>query len=309
MKSVLKSLAIITIITAVWSAPPLAAQEEATGGLRYSITVTKFENRAGWHGQWDIGDAWGTVLTDMLNQSGRFIVLGETDMRAAALDEQDFAASGRTAGGKKAPVTGQMTPGQLLVKGAITHVQGDTGGAGGGIRVKGFKVGGGGGKGEVNATIYIVDSTTGQVVASKSVVGTHKRKSLGVGYNAGGWGAAFGGHKNDNVGLAVQDACAVAVDFMIEQLPNFQWTGSVVMAKDGKVYVNRGSREGVTVGQQFSVGEVEVLRDPDTGEVLDESMTEIAQLKVNQVKEKLSICEVVSGDASAVAKGMTIHQN
>ena len=308
MKSVLKSLAIITIFAVLWSAPPLTAQDEAAGGLRYSITVSKFENRAGWHGQWDIGDAWGTVLTDMLNQSGRFIVLGETDMRAAALDEQDFAASGRTAGGKKAPVTGQMTPGQLLVKGAITHVQGDTGGGSGGIRVKGFKVGGGGGKGEVNATIYIVDSTTGQVVASKSVVGTHKRKSLGVGYNAGGWGAAFGGHKNDNVGLAVQDACAVAVDFMIEQLPNIQWTGSVVMAKDGKVYVNRGSREGVSVGQHFSVGEVEVLRDPDTGEVLDESMTEVAQLKVSQVKEKLSICEVVSGDASAVAKGMTIHQ-
>ena len=309
MKITLKSLAIITVIAALWLTAPVAAQEEATGGLRYSITVTKFENRAGWHGQWDIGDAWGTVLTDMLNQSGRFIVLGETDMRAAALDEQDFAASGRTAGGKKAPVTGQMTPGQLLVKGAITHVQGDTGGAGGGIRVKGFKVGGGGGKGEVNATIYIVDSTTGQVVASKSVVGTHKRKSLGVGYNAGGWGAAFGGHKNDNVGLAVQDACAVAVDFMIEQLPNFQWTGSVVMVKDGKVYVNRGTREGVAVGNQFSVGEVDVLRDPDTGEILDESMTEIAQLKVNQVKEKLSICEVVSGEASAVAKGMTIHQN
>jgi len=308
MKPVLKSLAIITVLAVLSAVTPLAAQEEATGGLRYSITVTKFENQAGWHGQWDIGDAWGTVLTDMLNQTGRFIVLGETDMRAAALDEQDFAASGRTAGGKKAPVTGQMTPGQLLVKGAITHVQGDTGGAGGGIRVKGFKVGGGGGKGEVNATIYIVDSTTGQVVASKSVVGTHKKKSLGVGYNAGGWGAAFGGHKNDNVGLAVQDACAVAVDFMIEQLPNIQWTGSVLMTKDGNVYVNRGSREGVSVGQHFSVGEVEVLRDPDTGEVLDESMTEVAQLKVTQVKEKLSICEVVSGDAAAVAKGMTIHQ-
>ena len=40
-----------------------------------AITVSKFENRAGWHGQWDIGDAWGTVLTDMLNQSGKFIVL------------------------------------------------------------------------------------------------------------------------------------------------------------------------------------------------------------------------------------------
>ena len=307
MKLFLRSLALITIVAVVCTAVPAMAQE-ATGGLRYTVTVTKFENQSGWHGQWDLGHAWGTVLTDMLNQTGKFIVLGETDMRAAALDEQDFAASGRTAGGKKAPVTGQMTPAQLLVKGAITHVQGDTGGAGGGIRVKGFKIGGGGGKGEVNATIYIVDSTTGQVMASKSVVGTHKRKNLGVGYNAGGWGAAFGGHKKDNVGLAVEDACAVAVEFMIGQLPNFSWTGSVVLTKGDKVYVNRGSREGVTVGQTFTVGEVEVLRDPDTGEVLDESMTEVARLTVSQVKEKLSICDVTSGDAAAVSKGMTIHQ-
>jgi len=297
MKSAVRSLALIAIIATVLAAVPAAAQE-ATGGLRYSITVTKFENQAGWHGQWDIGDAWGTVLTDMLNQSGKFIVLGETDMRAAALDEQDFAASGRTAGGAKAPVTGQMTPAQILVKGAITHVQGDTGGADGGIRIKGFKV-----------TVYLVDSTTGQVLASTNVVGTHKRKGLGVGYDTGSWGAAFGGHSNDNVGLAVQDACAQAVDFLIAQLPNIQWSGAVVMIKDGKVYVNRGSREGIAVGQTFSVGEVEILRDPDTGEVLDQSMSEVARLKVSQVKDKLSICDVVDGSIGAVAKGMMIHLN
>lgn len=307
MKVFVRSLLLVTIVATAWAAVPADA-EEATGGLRYTVTVTKFENRSGWYGQWDLGHAWGTVLTDMLNQTGKFIVLGETDMRAAALDEQDFAASGRTAGGKKAPVTGQMTPAQLLVKGAITHVQGNTGGAAGGIRVKGFKIGGGGGKGEVNATIYIVDSTTGQIVASESVVGTHKRKALGVGYNTGGWGAAFGGNKVDNVGLAVQDACAVAVNFMLQQLPNFSWTGSVVMVKGDKVYVNRGSREGVEVGQTFTVGDVEVLRDPDTGEVLDESMTEVARLTVSQVKEKLSICDVTSGNKAAVSKGMTIHQ-
>jgi hypothetical protein len=139
------------------------------------------------------------------------------------------------------------------------------------------------------------------------VVGTHKRKGIGVGYDTGSWGAAFGGHENDNVGLAVQDACAQAVDFLIAQLPNIQWSGSVVMVKDGKVYVNRGSREGIAVGQSFSVGEVEILRDPDTGEVLDQSMSEVARLKVSQVKDKLSICDVVSGSVGAVAKGMTIH--
>ena len=142
MKLLLK-LCVFTIFVATVSMVLPAQAEEATGGLRYSISVTQFENRAGWHGYWDLGDAWDTVLTDMLNQTGKFIVLGEMDMRFAAMDEQDFAASGRTAGGKKAPATGQMTPAQLLVKGAITHVQGSTGDMGGGIRIKGFRIGGG----------------------------------------------------------------------------------------------------------------------------------------------------------------------
>lgn len=284
-----------------------AMATDATGGLRYSITVSEFENQAGWHGQWNLGHAWGTVLTDMLNQTGHFIVLGETDMRYEAMAEQDLAASGATAGGSKAPVQGQLTPAQLLVKGAITHVQDKTAGAGGGIRVKGFKIGGKGGQGEVNATIYVVDSTTGQVLASTNVVGKSQKKGASIGYDTGSWGAAFGGEKNDNVGLAVQDACAEAVTFIESQLPNIPWTGTVVMNKSGKIYINRGSREGVQPGQQFSVGMVEVIRDPDTGEILDEDMTELCRIKVSDVKEKLSICEVVGGDASGVTKGMKVH--
>jgi curli biogenesis system outer membrane secretion channel CsgG len=300
-----KSVQVLSIVTLALLAPAAVLAQE--GGLRYSITVTEFENQAGWHGQWDLGHAWGTVFTDMLNQSGKFIVLGEGDMRGAALDEQDFAASGRTAGGKKAPVTGQMTPAQLLVKGAITHVQDNTKKGGGGLRIKGIRLGGGGGKGEVNVTVYVVDSTTGQVLASTNVVGVAKKKGANIGYSSSSWGAAFGGEMNDNVGLAVQDACAQAVDFVITQLPNVTWTGSVVLVKGEAVYVNRGTREGIQVGQAFTVGEVEVLRDPDTGEVLDESMTQVAALRVDQVKEKLSICSVTEGEATAVAKGMTIH--
>ena len=131
---------------------------------------------------------------------------------------------------------------------------------------------------------------------------------MNVGYTTGSWGGSFGGDKKDNVGLAVQDACAEAVAFMLEQLPNISWTGSVVLVKGDKIYVNRGAREGVSVGQVFTVGEVEVLRDPDTGEILDESMTEVARLSVNQVKENLSIASITSGSASAIAKGMTIHR-
>ena len=298
-------LALWTIVTIAFCGATFAS--DATGGLRYSITVTEFENQAGWHGQWDLGSAWGTVLTDMLNQSGHFIVLGEKDMRYEAMAEQDLAASGATAGGAKAPVSGQLTPAQLLVKGAITHVQDNTKGGGGGIRVKGFNIGGKGGQGEVNATVYVVDSTTGQVLASSNVVGVSQKKGANIGYSTGDWGAAFGGHKDDNVGLAVQAACAEAVEFIESQLPNIPWTGTVVMTKGDKVYINRGSREGVAAGQQFSVGTVEVIRDPDTGEILDEDMTELCRIQAGQVKEKLTICDVVDGSASGVSKGMKVH--
>jgi curli biogenesis system outer membrane secretion channel CsgG len=300
---ILGLIAVVALVSA--TLPALGAE----GGLRYSITVTKFENKAGWHGQWDIGDAWGTVMTDMLNQTGKFIVLGEKDMRQEAMGEQDFAASGRTAGGGKAPVTGQMTPAQLLVKGAITHVQDSTAGGGGGIRVKGIRVGGKGGKGEINATIYIVDSTTGQVLASKSVVGTSTKKGLSLGYSGSGWGGDVAGFKNDNVGKAVEAACSEAVDFLLAQLPNVPWSGSVVMVKGNQVYINRGEREGVKVGQSFIIGDTEVIRDPDTGEVLDSSVKEVARLKAVQVKEKLTICEVTSGKSAQVRKGMGVQAN
>src|SRR5207249_183612 len=157
-----------------------------------------------------------------------------------------------------------------------------------GLHIKGVHLGGGGESGEINATIYIVDSTTGQVLASKSVVGTAKKRMGSIGYTGSNWGGDVGGFKNDNVGKAVESACSVAVDWMTSQLPKIPWTGSVVSVKEGKVYINRGSREGVSEGQTFTVGTSDITRDPDSGEVLDQEIKEAARIKVDTVKEKLS---------------------
>ncbi|MBR0055748.1 MAG: hypothetical protein IJP66_00320 [Kiritimatiellae bacterium] len=283
-----------------------AAVAMADGGnLRYSITVSKFDNKAGWHGQWDLGDAWGTILTDQLQQSGRFIVLGEKDMRAEALAEQDFAASGRTAGGKKAPQTGRMTPAQLLVKGAITHVEENKSGTGGGLSFKGISIGGDKGSAEINVTIYIVDSTTGQVKASKSVVGKSAKRGLRLGYSGsalGGLGGNLGGFEKDNMGLATTDAINQAVEFIVAQLDAIPWTGSVSLAKADKLVINRGTREGVSVGMVFNVGKTEELVDEDTGEVLDTDMTSIGTVTVTEVKEKVAYTTPLEG----AEKGMSV---
>lgn len=300
-----KMIWILALAVTLTALPALA--QSGTGGMRYTITVTKFDNQAGWSGRWDLGDAWGAVMTDILNQTDRFIVLGETDMRNEALAEQDFAASGRTAGGSKAPATGQMTPAQLLVKGAITHVEESKGGGGGGVRIKRFRIGGSKEKAEINAVIYIVDSTTGQVLASTRVTGEAGRRGGRFGYSGRDFGTDLSGFQKDNLGKAVEDAVSQGVDWMIEQLPNVSWTGSVALVRDGTVYVNRGSREGVSEGQIFVVGAEEVIRDPDTGEVLDRLVDEVARLKVTNAREKLSLCEVISGDTGSVGKGMTVR--
>lgn len=299
-------ITLFVLFAFIFSAAPQTVSAAATGGLRYTITVSKFENRAGWSGQWDIGDAWGMVLTDVLNQSGRFIVLGEKDMRLEALQEQDFASSGRTAQGGKTPVIGQMTPAQILVKGAITHVQ-DTGHSSGGISIGGISLGASGGKAEVNITMYMVDSTTGQVLASKSVVGKSTSSGLGVGYHGPGWSGTYSNFQKSNVGKAIQDAVAQGSQWMIAQLPNIPWSGTVSRIAGDNIYINRGSREGVTVGQTFAVGSSDIIRDPDTGEVLDETINEVARIQVVSVKEKLSVCKVVSGDLGAIATRMKIQ--
>lgn len=285
----------------------IPAQTENTGGLRYTISVTQFENRSSWRGQWNLGHAWSKILTDILEETGHFIVLGETDMRDEALIEQEFAASGRTAQGSKAPPMGEMTPAQLLVKGAITHVEERTQGGRGGLRVSGVRVGGKVTQAEINATIYVVDSTTGQVLASTDVVGRSNRTSASIGYSSWDWGADLGGFKNDNVGKATEAAISDSVEWLVDQIPALPWSGTVALVKDGRVYVNRGAREGVHSGQTFRVGVSDVIRDPETGEVLDENLTEVAQLEVETVKEKLSICAVTTGDLATIERGMRIQ--
>ena len=275
------------------------------GNLRYSIMVNKFENKANWRGQWELGDAWGTIFTDQLVQSGKFIVLGEADMRGAAMAEQDLAASGRTAGGKKAPKTGRMTGAQLLVKGAITHVQ-ETKGAGGGFGFKGITIGGDAGGAEINITIYLVDSTTGQVMASKSVIGKSGKKGLSLGYHGSALGGLTGnlaGFEKDNMGKATMDACNQALEFLIGQLDSIPWEGTVSLVKPDKLLINRGSREGVAVGMKFDIGKVEEVVDDDTGEVLDSEMTKIGTVTVTEVKEKISYTTPLEG----AQKGMGVH--
>ena len=308
-------IAVMAVLMAAGVPATVVAEEAkeadglAEGNLRYTITVSKFENKSGWSGRWKVGDVFGAILTDTLQATGRFIVLGEQDMRREAMREQDLVESGRTAGGKKAPRMGRLTPAQLLVKGVITHVENNVGGKSGGLSFKGISVGRSGGKAEINITMYLVDSETGQVKASTKVVGESGHRSMRIGYHGskmGGLRGDLAGFEKDNLGKACEHAVGRGVEFLLAQLENIRWEGSVVMAKPDAIILNRGTREGVAAGMQFAVGAVEEVVDPDTGEVLDREMTRVGTLQVTSVKEKLSYAKALTG-GDKIAKGMTIY--
>jgi curli biogenesis system outer membrane secretion channel CsgG len=296
-------LALVLCLAPAFSARADAPEDAAKGGLRFSIAVTKFENHANYSGQFQLSDTWGAILTDSLQRSGHFIVLGEADMRDAAMKEQDLATSGRTAGGDKTPVTGEMTPAQLLIKGEITNFQTTSGGAGG-FGFRGFNIGLGGDTAEINVIVYVVDSTTGQVVASQKVVGQAKSSAISLGFTDRDWSSNLSGFKKTNVGQAVEQAIDQAVAFIVAQIPSLHWSGNVVLVNGSRVYINRGTREGVAPGQIFQVGTSEILRDPATGETLDVAFTQTGQIRADIVKEKIAICSIVSG--SGVQKGMSV---
>jgi curli biogenesis system outer membrane secretion channel CsgG len=302
------SLGCISLAPGSAAASPKAGKKQTDrGGMRYTVKVDEFENHSNWKGQIELGQELGTVLTSVLFESGQFIVVGEDEMRAAGLDEQDLTASGRAASGNNTPVTGQLTPAQLIIRGAITHVQGDTASDKGGLNLGVVKLGGGRKKTEINATFYIIDSSTGQVVASKSIEASSNSFGLRVQRQYGGVESDYAMGRSDNLMKALSQAARIAVDWMSSQIDRLPWQGQVVMVQGDKVYINRGSREGVSNGQQLVTGVVKVVNDPTTGEILERFLEpEVARLEVQEVREKLSVCRVLSGDIRRVRERLTV---
>lgn len=303
----IRGLVVLSVAYLFALAAPGAAMAQQ-GGLRYSVSVAGFSNESSWRGQMDIGHELAIVLTNVLRESDRFIVVGEAPMRSLALEEQDLAASGRAAAGDgRAPATGHLTPAQLLVRGAVTHVQHETASDAGSFEVAGLQLGGQRLRAEINVTFAMVDSTTGQVVASRSVVGASSTRGLRFRFRRDGKETAMSSTRDDNLQSALEAAAEQAVAWMAERLDSLPWQGSVVRVDGQTVYVNRGAREGMRPGVELLVGPLEVIRDPGTGEVLGQLLAEeVARLEVQQVLEKLSLCRVVTGDLGAIREGVAV---
>lgn len=266
-------------------------------GLKHAIGCKNFDNEAGWHGNWEIGNNLSIMLESALLDSGRFVIV-EREKLKDVLAEQDLVASGRAAKAKKVAQTGMVRPAKYIATGAVTEVEDRQSGGNAGFSIGPVRLGGGKSDAQVTVIVKLIDTTTSEIVAKERVVGKAGNVNLRVGFTAGIVNTDLDGFRKTPLGQAAQDCINQAAKFIAKKMESFPFEGSVIKVSGSQVIINRGSEFGVEAGQELVMGEEgEQLVDPDTGELLgQEEGKVIGKIKITKVQEKISYAEVVSGE-------------
>lgn len=268
-------------------------------GIKHAIGCRDFANEANYGGKWQVTTNLTIMLESALFDTGRFVVV-EREKLGAVLAEQDLAASGRAAAAKDVAVTGRLRPAKYLATGSLVEVEANESGVGGGIGIGPVRVGGKHNKAQITLIVKLIDTTTGEIVAKERLVGKAGATGLTLGASYGIGSGDIGGFVKTPLGEAAQDCINQAAKFFAKQMEQYPTDGSVVMVSNGKVIINRGSTYNIQPGTVFKVAtEGETLTDPDSGAVLDKAPgKDLGTIRVVEVKEKISTCEVVSGEAN-----------
>lgn len=254
--------------------------------LKKIVAVSRFENKTSWRGQVSIDDGLADQLTDALMQSGQFVVMERQSLKDVVA-EQDLANSGRVQKAASAE-TGKLVAAQILIKGTITEFESSSSGSESGVGIGGFKIGNKKDEAHVGLIIRLIDSTTGEVLASQRVEGKAKAGGVKLGVSAGGAQFGTSGFDKTPMGKAVQMAIDDAVAKITEKLKGVPFQARVIKVNsEDEVLISGGEKTGMAVGDAFTLYSVgEALVDPTTGEQLGSELEKKGTVKVTSVQEK-----------------------
>ncbi len=283
----------------------------ADGNTKIRIAVLDFDTSA-LHGSWRWSWSWNELataaadsVTHELVNSGRFRVI-ERSRLDEVLREQDLGDSGRIDPSTAAGI-GKVLGVQLVVLGSVTEFGIEE--YGGRLpQIGKWKFGRGLGgklvKGNATLTARVIDTTTAEILGSYEGSGTHK---FGKGQFSG---ASFGKNFDTTTTSKVLKAAAEQVARQIAAAAADLEPSTVRGGIEGKVakvsgdtvYLNVGEAQGVRVGDRFEIRRLgEVIRDPDTGEVLGGDEMKVGVVEVTKVLgAKLATARVVEGGTMEV---------
>ena len=168
-----------------------------------------------------------------------------------------------------------------------------------------LRLGGGKNTAYVKVNIRLVDTTTGKVLATANADGTASGKSAAGGAYVRGFSFNGAGAKEEPLAQAAEDAIREAVAFITEHMARVPFYARVAEAEGGKVYINAGSNRNMKpdmVLQGYKA--TKEIKDPDTGLILDVIEEKTGSVRITDVREKLSIGEVMEG---TIGKGQTLR--
>jgi len=205
IKRLLTGLALLLASFFVFS--PVQAREKPT------IAVAEFKNTSGaswWRGGmgWEISG----MVTNELANTGHFRVVERKKLHHV-LREQDLGASGRIRRSTAAKM-GQLTGAKYLVMGTVTSYEESTEGSDAGFSFKGISIGGKKKNAYIAVDLRVVDSTTGEIVAARTIEAKASSGGLRLGLNKWGFGGQLGKFSRTPAGKAVRACVMHIVDYL-----------------------------------------------------------------------------------------------
>jgi curli biogenesis system outer membrane secretion channel CsgG len=276
----------LRIFTILAVAAAVFAQTAGAATLKKIVAVSRFENKTSWKGQVELGDGMADQLTDALMQSGQFTVMERQTLKDV-VSEQDLANSGRVQKSQSAE-TGKLVSAQVLVKGTVTEFEEKSAGSANGVGFGGFKIANNRSEAHVGVIIRLIDTTTGEVLASQRCEGKAAAGGVGLGANVAGVQFGTSGFSKTPLGKAMQMTIDNAVAVITDKLKGVPFQARVIKVNgDDELLISDGAKTGIAEGDTFTVYSVgENLVDPATGEQLGAELEKKGSVKVTKVEEK-----------------------
>jgi curli biogenesis system outer membrane secretion channel CsgG len=281
----------------------LAAADQAPQSAKPRVAVLEFKNKAeGYAWAWyRAGQAAQDMFVTELVKKGSYRDI-EREQHAAILEEKNLTLAGDI-DPKTAVKLGKMLGVEYLIAGAVTEL---------GVADRDVNVPSGlfGRLPSVNVRSQKMDAavdarafstSTGEIVWADSATESTSDSSV---YVAGAGGGVEDRRKLDRLLRPVVVKLAESLGHTKISTSGLGGTGDasgvigkIAKAEGGAIYVNVGAEAGIKEGDEFNVFRVgEVIKDPDTGEVLGANEVKVGRIKILAVRgPRLSSAVTVSG--------------
>lgn len=266
-------------------------------GVRRALGIADFTTSDGFSFDESAKANMRAMLESALFATNRFVIVERGNLDSV-MKEQDLQKSDRAAKASGVAQTGKLRSARYLAACTVTEASSSTSGDSGGLAIHGIRIGGSSSKSAIVLVVKVIDTTSGEIVASERIRGEAGKTGVSLGLSQNGWSGELSSFAKTPMGQAAQDCINKAVVFIAQKMETTAVEGVIVSVSEQNIIINLGQNYGINAGQLFTVRrQGETLTDPATGEILGNSEgAVVGTIEVTSPREKLSYCKLVDGD-------------